>query len=332
LLITGQSSTPAQVYLLPPAAVADAAPALAASCYQQLVEWFPLQAATAHTLVDDPEPADLIIAAVQQTAYGPCFERLRNHIVYRMYAHKLVVYCPDDNQFPAIRGLYPSVSRQWVARGWALPAHYVSAHIHRFQFATGELQEKDVLFSFIGSSRTHPVRERIIALHHPGGVVIDSSPKGRSGHWWEQPNPEEFRRTFKDVTRRSQFVICPRGLSPSSIRLFEAMEAAAVPVIVSDAMELPRGPDWDTFSIRVAEKDVDSIPTVVEKLQHRAAEMGRAARQAWDTFFSDRATVGSFVSWARSLIPGAVERPLAVRAAEYLHPRQLREKVRHRIG
>lgn len=330
-MLTERSSAPTQVYLLPPEAVVNSAPPLAAVAYEQLAKCFPLQAATCHTLVGDPELADLIIAAVAHTAYGPCFELLRNHAAYRTYAHKLVVYCPDDNQFPAVRGLYPGVTQQWVTRGWALPAHYVSSHIHRFEFAEGELPEKNVLFSFVGSSRTHPVRDRIIALRHPDGVIIDSSPKGQSGYWWERENLDEFLRTFRDITRRSKFVICPRGASPSSIRLFEAMEAAAVPVIVSDALQLPSGPDWGAFTIRIPEKKVESLPLIVEKLQHQAAKMGYAARQAWDMFFSDQATVGSMVSWARNLIPGSAMRPFAVRAAEYLHPRQLREKVRHRI-
>jgi hypothetical protein len=321
----------ARVYLLPPDQVVDPVPPLSAACYEEIRGLFPIQAATAHTLVPDPDAADLVLAPIQFTGYGPCFERLRRSPAYRRHAHKLVVYCPDDNQFPALRGLYPAAPRRWVARGWAMPAHYVSAHIQKFRFVADELRSKDVLFSFVGS-RTHPVRERILRLQHPGVVVIDSTPTGKARYWWEGPNKDRFFATFRDVTRRSQFVICPRGISPSSIRLFEAMEAATVPVIVADDLELPRGPTWELFSVRVREREVDTIPALIDRIKDRAAEMGWAARRAWKAYFSERATVGTLVLWARLLLPRPHRRPVALRVAEYLSPRRIRAKLRHGVG
>ncbi|HEV3384894.1 MAG TPA: exostosin family protein [Gemmata sp.] len=324
----GPTIPPRHVYLLPPEKVVDPVPPLAGACHEQLRDGFVHQGTTAHTLADNPESADIIIAAIQSTGYGPCFELLRRHEIYRNHAHKLAVYCPDDNQFPALRGLYAAATEQWVKRGWALPAHYISSHIHKFQFSTEEIKDKEILFSFVGSSRTHKVRERITKLHHPRGVIVDSNPASDSTRWWEKPSKHESFATFRDITRRSRFVLCPRGVSSSSIRLFEAMEAGAVPVIVSDSIQLPQGPDWTSFSIRVAERDVESIPAAVEELQNEAASMGRKARDTWEAFFSESATAGTVVRWALQLTPFS-RRPISLRAAEYLNPRQIRAKLRY---
>ena len=148
----GNPATP--VYLLPPDEVTKTSPPLAAACFEELRAGFALQQTTAHTLAPDPESAAIILAPIQIAGYGRCFEALRRSAVYRKHANKLVVYSPDDNQFPALRGLYPAVPRSWARQGWALPAHYVSAHIHKFSFTPEERQKKDLLFSFVGSSRT----------------------------------------------------------------------------------------------------------------------------------------------------------------------------------
>lgn len=317
------------VHLLPPSEVVAGILTMSRACHEQLQSAFACQHATVHRLTDSPDEADIIIAAVQNCGFGPCFEKLRCHEIYHRHARKLIVYCPDDNQFPALRGLYPSIRKHWVGRGWALPAHYISSHIRKFHFRENETRKKDVLFSFVGSSRTHPVRERILSLRHPGGVLVDSNPRTDAQRWWEKQNREDLFATFRDVTGRSRFVICPRGESPSSIRLFEAMEAGAVPVVVSDAIQLPHGPAWGDFSIRVPERKVDSIPGVVESFRDKAAAMGRAARAAWEQYFSDAATAATVVWWALQLVRTNSSRPLALRCAEYSSLRRLRAKIRH---
>lgn len=323
-----QPGNPAtHVYLLPPDQVATGIPPLAAACFEELRAGFALQRTTAHTLAPEPESAALILAPIQVAGYGCCLEALRRSPFYRKHGGKLVVYSPDDKQFPALRGLYPAVPRRWVHQGWALPAHYISAHIHKFSFTPEEGQNKDILFSFVGSSRAYPIRERIVQWRHPGGVVIDSSAKSDTGHWWEKTNKDQFRDTFRDVTRRSKFVICPRGVSSSSIRLFEAMEAGSVPVIIADDLELPLGPRWEEFSLRVPERDVNDIPELVERWQDQATEMGLAARRTWEAYFSPQATFGAIVGWAQLLLAHSHRRPIMLQIEEYTTPRLVRAKL-----
>lgn len=314
------------VYLLHPREVVGDASPHAAGSFDQIANGFALQSSTTHTRASDRTNADLILAPIQGPAYGLCFETLRRSPVYREHAGKLIVYSTEDNQFPAIQGLYPAISPRWVRRGWALPAHYISAHFHKFAFATAELDDKNLLFSFVGSSRTHWIRQRIVQWRHSDSVVIDAS-NGVDKYWWQEPDKDQFLESFREVTRRSKFVICPRGFSSSSIRLFEAMEAGAVPVIIADELALPGGPDWDSFSLRVRERDVEDVPMIVEKCQDRAAEMGATARRTWEAYFSPQATVAALVGWAEQLLARRHRRPAFLRLAEYTSPRFVKNKV-----
>ena len=92
--------------------------------------------------------------------------------------------------------------------------------------------------------------------------------------------------------------------------MFEALEAGAVPVIVADDLELPVGPKWEEFSLRVPEQDIEDVPQLVERLQDEAAEMGSAARRAWEDYFSPESTANSFVGWARHISPRLVRAKL----------------------
>lgn len=314
------------VYLLHPREVVGDASPHAAGSFDQIANGFALQSSTTHTRANDRANADLILAPIQGPAYGLCFEALRRSPFYREHAGKLIVYSTEDNQFPALRGLYPAISPRWVRRGWALPAHYISAHFHKFAFAPAELDDKNILFSFVGSSQTHWIRQRIVQWRHPDSVVIDAS-KGGDKYWWQGTDKDQFLESFREVTRRSKFVICPRGFSSSSIRLFEAMEAGAVPVIIADELALPVGPDWDSFSLRVRERDVDDVPVIVEKWQNRAAGMGTAARCAWEAFFAPQATVAALVGWASQLLARSYRRPALLRFAEYTSPRFVKNKA-----
>ncbi|MBI1347032.1 hypothetical protein GC163_12160 [bacterium] len=332
-ILPPSSQNTALVYLLHPQEVLAESTAHNAACFEQIHEWLSHQSSNSHQFVQDPINAEFVLAPIQGGAYGPFLERLRNSSIFRRMARKVLVYSPDDNQFPAVRGLYTSVSHKLSASSWALPAHYISSHIHRFHFQREELNTKDVLFSFVGSSNTHPIRQEILQLRHAAAILRDSTPKSMgTKYWWQEPNAEDFFIDFREITRRSQFAICPRGISPASIRLFEVMEAGCVPVVVSDGYIFPHGPEWPEFTIHVPEREVATIPERIVQAEPRAKEMGAAARQAWETYFSPASTVNSLVTWARTiLLQSNSAPPVTLKAEEYLRPRNLLAKLRFRM-
>jgi hypothetical protein len=319
---------PLQVYLLHPSEVISGSPFVAA-CYDELQAGFALQSATAHRLAPEMAAADFILAPIQGAAYGPHFEALRSHPIYRKHVDRLLAYSTDDNQFPAVRGLYPSLRTSWTYEGWSEPAHYFSTHFHKFRFTADELKSKDLLFSFVGSSQTHPIRKAVVRWQHPDGVIIDSSATGDDEYWWQKMNKDQFLESFRDITLRSSIILCPRGISPATNRIYEAMEAAAVPIIIGDDFPLPRGPKWEEFSVRVPEHEMDGVLDLVEGLTGRMTEMGWRARRAWEEFFSPQALVGSVVDWSRELLAKRVRRPSRLWLEEYGAPGLLRAKLRY---
>jgi hypothetical protein len=60
------------------------------------------------------------------------------------------------------------------------------------------------------------------------------------------------------------------------------MQLGRVPVVLSDEWVPPQGPPWGDFAIRLAESRLDEIPAVLRRHEHRAQEMGAAARRAWE--------------------------------------------------
>ena len=316
-----------KVMLVSPEKIRSGLPTRAACSFEALRRSF-AESRGVHELTESPDEAELIIASVLNGGFGPCLEALRTSSIFRRHGEKVVAYSIDDNQFPGVRGLYPSVRRRWVEAGWAAPAHYISSHFQDRELSC-RFSGKDLAFSFQGSAWTHPVRRRIMSLPAGGGAVLtDAARAGGAKYWWRAENRNELAESYADVLRRSRFVIAPRGVSPSSIRLFEAMRAGAVPIIVADDLVLPWGPDWPACSVRVSERDVSRIPDIVRRFEPDAARMGAAARKAWEQYFSPEATAGSVVTWAARLIERPARRPWRLRLRERTHPGILRRKLR----
>jgi hypothetical protein len=106
------------------------------------------------------------------------------------------------------------------------------------------------------------------------------------------------------------------------------MEVGAVPVIIADDIELPLGPDWETFALRVAERDIDTVPRLIERWEDRAGAMGSLARQAWERYFSPQATFGSVAGWGLRLLATPVKRPAALWFEEHSNPRRWLARLR----
>ncbi len=200
--------------------------------YDQILRCAQKAVPARHTLMDDPARAEIVFLALSSQEFGPFLERVRRHPLVRPIRDRLIVYSPNDHILPVLRGLYASIDKKWIEAGRALPVHYLNRHIPRLEIRDGELGQKDIACSFVGSSHTHPVRKRILEECRSGQVYLfDSCPDARQGWWWVRQDAEELKRNYREILVRSRSVICPRGISPASMRLFEAMEAGAMPVV-----------------------------------------------------------------------------------------------------
>jgi len=148
-------------------------------------------------------------------------------------------------------------------------------------------------------------------------------------------SPEEFRTRYVKSIKDSAFVLCPRGGGTSTFRLFETLMLGRVPVIVSDQWVPPDGPDWESFSLRVKEGEIATIPALLERRATDAPAMGRAARAAWFEWFSEGASFHRTVEWCLDLARFAPARVGFRRYAPYLQmlrPYDAARAVAKRLG
>ena len=255
-----------------------------------------------HRLSSDPAQADLVLFVETHWAAGHYFERVRKHPLHREFATKSYLFSSADKVIPFLPGVFASVEARWHRPAWTRSGHYVDVR-EREELHHEPDCVPSRLFSFVGATANHPLRRRIMELRHPDAVLVDASaqsaavgPRTRSARL-----QAEWRERFADGIHDCAFVLCPRGGGTSSRRIFEAMMLGRVPVIVSDGWVPPQGPDWESFSIRVAEARVETIPGLLEERAGDAAAMGSRARSQWLEWFSEVASFHRVVGWCLDL-------------------------------
>ena len=96
--------------------------------------------------------------------------------------------------------------------------------------------------------------------------------------------------------RKSTFCLCPGGdYEGWSLRLYHAISAGCIPVILADEAELPYVQllDYSTFSIKILERDAGTIPKVLNEIKEekirekQKALQGVVDRFSWRYFTSD---------------------------------------------
>ncbi len=235
-------------------------------------------------LVDQPEGSDCCLRL-----HGPTLDESLDKLIH----HKLA----DPNTFVWDEGDQPT--GRWPGLYCSLPRTRFDPRFHRafcYRIVHNEcveafdLENADYLWGFMGGI-TAPVRSRLVeALKEtPSGFV-----RVQGGPWRNLYNrkgvPEKIE--YAEVLRRCRFFLCPRGNGTGSVRLFETMKAARVPVIISDPYVLPEGIDWEACSVRVAENQVHRIPQILESYESRWQEMALNARAAWEAHYSDAHLLG----------------------------------------
>lgn len=161
--------------------------------------------------------------------------------------------------------------------------------------------------SFRGNVRGAQVRERLVrALSHDSRFSIETTDS------WMRHSDEEKRR-FVEQIRASAFSLCPRGWSPNSHRIYETMALGRVPVVIADDWEPPAGVEWLACSVKLPERSVNDIPSVLEHQIGRAADMGCEALAYWERFFAPKVRMVQFLRLLAELLE---RRPITFREVE----------------
>lgn len=264
-----------------------------------------------HRTTADPEEADLILFVEVSTNAGAYFERVRRHPLYRMFRTKSYLFCSTDRFVPFLPGIYASLEQSQFRPDWTRSGHYLGVRERgNLRYQPGAFRPS-YLFSFVGSAATHPVRRHLARLKHPDALLLDTS---GDDHVLAR---EEYEQRYAKILTESAFILCPRGGGASTFRLFEAMMLGRVPVIVSDQWVPPEGPDWEKFSVRVREAEVETIPGILMERESEAEAMGAAARAAWLEWFSETTSFHRIVEWCLPLATTATRRVGYRRYAPY---------------
>jgi hypothetical protein len=111
------------------------------------------------------------------------------------------------------------------------------------------------------------------------------------------------------------------------------MQAGVAPVLLSDKYDLPKGPDWDSFLLRIPESRLKEIPQILDAHVAESSELGYRARAAWEQWFAPDKVFNNIISVCVRL---GGERKVAERRMQILWPwlvnyHWLRSMVRKRV-
>jgi hypothetical protein len=231
-----------------------------------------------HSIASTPSDADCILFVGSSCKFH--FDLIESEL-YRKFPSKSLIFDFQDNTIPRIAGIYMKIPYFLHAPIYK-SGFYVRVFDNSLLADEVPFSECIYLFSFVGRvANCSDIRRRILDLKHTRAHLEDA--------WTHQSDHD---KRYAAILQRSKFVICPRGYGPSTWRLFETMRAGRVPVIVSDEWVAPGGLDWNRFSIRVCEREVDRIPALLEASEGLSEEMGAAAKRAWQQNFSEEKCFG----------------------------------------
>ena len=238
-----------------------------------------------YEIVEDESLSDLIIF----TDSGPLPHGLSILLnpTFIKYQNKCFIY--DENDFANnwYRGINVSGCKSKSSHKLTCGGAYVremTVKTTPLPFPDKELY----LFSFIGAAETHPVRERLRDLYADDGLFIDV-PRSVTQTAFQTECAIKIKNLVENmetICQSSLFVLCPRGVGSSSMRLFEVMRMGRCPVIISDEWIEPYGPDWANCSIRIPENQLNNIPYILDIKRASARELGNKARMEWEAWFA----------------------------------------------
>lgn len=198
----------------------------------------------------------------------------------RRYANRITVLNHDSYARVFLPGLYTSLEQNQLPLIDAAAIPYKRdlwkvSPPNQFEF------NPDKLFSFRGTFHTHPIRRKLCKILSPTGLgTCEELRKAFHDH-----DEHDQLKYIKDI-HAARFSLCPRGLSPSSYRLYETMQLGRCPVIISDDWVAPVGPDWTSFTICIKESELKVLPALLSQNTDRAERCGQIAFETWQHYFS----------------------------------------------
>lgn len=257
---------------------------------EMLKQFFNSSTPRLHEWCDEPAKADIIFLTNAQQNWG---RDLRKHPLPHQFPEKCFALSEQWEPPFLLAGIYANAPRTTFGRGRFRTGSYAlhhpdfhNAYVEAYDYTTERANRApDLLASFLGRN-CHPVRAHLFDLKFSSNRILVQDTSTFNAFTHSPEGKLEKQRSYFDVCMRSKFILCPRGAGPNSIRLFEAMRLGIAPVIISDAWLPCEGPDWKSFALFVAEKDIGRVEEILTAAEPEFTDRGALARQAYEAFFS----------------------------------------------
>ncbi|XP_059365456.1 exostosin-1b-like [Carassius carassius] len=105
----------------------------------------------------------------------------------------------------------------------------------------------------------------------------------------DKDNSEYDKYDYREMLHNSTFCLVPRGRRLGSFRFLEALQAACVPVMLSNGWELPFSEviDWNTAAVIGDERLLLQIPSTVRSIhQDKILALRQQTQFLWEAYFS----------------------------------------------
>lgn len=284
-------------------------------------------------LCENASKADVIIAF---TSTPSCFppgkwKLTAEQRALRTQTPPVLVWDSGDHPTGSLAGLYCSLPR----RLFDPRRHHTSCYPICYNETVEHFpqNEASTLLGFHGGPSA-PVRLRLLDLlrremrPEETRLVLQEGPWSRMFDRTGVPEKNAYAATL----RNTRFFICPKGNGVGSIRLFETMKAGRVPVIISDDYVLPPGIDWESCSLRVSEKQLHTLPSLVRKHQEQWPRMAVAARQVWEQQFSPEGFLPALTPFLKAFVADPKLREPSHRHSSRLAVHLARSRLRLKAG
>ncbi|XP_062841331.1 exostosin-1a isoform X2 [Trichomycterus rosablanca] len=138
-------------------------------------------------------------------------------------------------------------------------------------------------------------RNALYHVHNSQDVVLLTTCK--HGKDWQKhkdarcdkDNAEYDRYDYKEMLHNSTFCLVPRGRRLGSFRFLEALQAACIPVVLSNGWELPFSEviNWNTATVIGDERLLLQIPTTIRSInQDKILSLRQQTQFLWEAYFS----------------------------------------------
>ncbi|KAK1172641.1 exostosin-1 [Acipenser oxyrinchus oxyrinchus] len=138
-------------------------------------------------------------------------------------------------------------------------------------------------------------RNALYHVHNAEDVVLLTTCK--HGKDWQKhkdarcdkDNAEYDKYDYREMLHNATFCLAPRGRRLGSFRFLEALQAACVPVMLSNGWELPFSEviDWNTAAVIGDERLLLQIPSTVRSIhQDKILALRQQTQFLWEAYFS----------------------------------------------